>query len=473
MPEDAYTLDRVTGKSAADLKDGLAKHCLNQFMADVESARKELTPAQYGSYLQQINEKAQDSDFFGRVGIEIVNMDSAGHLVVSDAATDKAYALDNAGGIVRAVPSQEHRQLSTVPDHKVKVFDLKSSNNTFSLLLPPGLDKSGSDKFKVMNFYDKKSTNPDGSITHNVSGEFPSKESAWNFRSYASRTNTTFKGSYSTTPDGKLLNSHIAYSNEFSDSIWIGGEQRKMADVLPFPITKFREFGGGKATCYYIDSSYIPSQGTYWSRLGLLPGGSPSFGRYKNYEIDTNGHVKDLCLATGFNAYDVAKAVSGTGAKDRQEETVKRNDAGLVTAVHYGKDFQDAKIEWDDGGVKSLRDMEGTTWERSGANSWKKTSMSGQTSIEDIQISVELSGDIVFLKPDEMRIDKPGTFSISEKSNGKGQVVAEDLGTLHRKYTYKPDGTPDKVIESYSQGAKKVTTEEPEREARKVSPVRF
>src|SRR5208283_5701496 len=130
--------------------------------------------------------------------------------------------------------------------------------------------------------------------THNVSGELNDADWAMNIHAYDSSTDASFTGSYTTTSDGNLLNSHIKYDSQNNLTAILGGKMSDIPNVASNPTTPFRELPGNTYSPQ-VDTTYSPARGAYVNQIDTQPGYDRSTAEvYETTPVNGKTRVQQL-----------------------------------------------------------------------------------------------------------------------------------------------------------------------------------
>jgi hypothetical protein len=246
-------------KATTDLHDGLSQHTLQTFMADLDAARHQMPAGAYSDWMKALNSSIQTHELLPPAE-SIIGLDPSGkNLLVANEG--KVSTLGEPPELMYEIVAG-----GDVPQHMVKVSDLTLGDGKFSMLLPPGLDTTGTGKFQVKDLQDKEVANKDGTLTHNVTGELNDAQSKMNIHGYESEDNASFDGSYTTTADGNLLESHIQYDSKGHEINFTGGYLSDYPQLDRNPSTPFRELKGDTYSPW-VATSYSGATGTYITQI--------------------------------------------------------------------------------------------------------------------------------------------------------------------------------------------------------------
>jgi hypothetical protein len=421
-------------RAETDLTQGLAAHNLDAFNADVNKMREQVPAGQYGTWIRSLNNDLEQKNILPST-TTIIGTDTTGkNLVVADDNTKSAVVFSPAGSPLSRM--SESQAAAPIDQNMVKVSALSQKDGQFSILLPPGLDTSGSGKFAVQDYKDNTVTNKDGSITHNVSGQLNDGSWGINIHAYESEDPAKFTGSYTTTSDGKLLQSHITYDSKGNETILAGGYVSSFPFQEPNPTTPYRELNT-TAVSSSVDTYYSPAKGAYMTTMKNKNENDWA----PNYEtVGTNGKTQSTAAGALY-----------TGTVWPNGSSVQRDVAGNVSAITYPKNGGDnaptATITRDSQeNVIGVKQADSSVWSKVGANQWKVTKNNGSQVLSG-NLVVENNGDIAFTdsKTHDTTITPvvSGSFSgDTQVVNAAGQVIKtdNDNGNYENTYQYSSTG---------------------------------
>jgi hypothetical protein len=479
----AVKSDERVESIVSEFKSGLLDHNLGTFIDHLNDARNSMSPAQYGEFVQGINKSLDAGGVLPDVAMDVLGVDKSGkQLVVADTTEGKAIIVDANGGARKIINTAEALAEVPIPQHYARFANLMQGDGKFSLLLPPGLDTTGTGKLAVKGVTEKRETNADGSVTHRLSGELINAASASNWRGRASNDNTKFDGYYTTSANGKdLLRSHIEYKTKFHDFNWIASMANDLPSVEMVPQATIRELGKGAFyTGKTLDSIYVPLRGSYLTMHDTDPKNVNFWGEVYETRGESATEIKGAFRPKLFG-------VRSDRAAGEPSERLTYDRTGLISDIEYNRPhMSNAHITRDNNGITELSDKDGVNWKRLGADQWQKTMLDGKRQDVGMNLSVDGAGNIIFKDNNGMRIDS--AWGATQLMNNRAQVIEQQSGvygyyngkltpnnsyTTVTKYSYKPDGSPSMQTRIEQRVDKTITVEEPLKEAPKPPPIGF
>ncbi|MBX9687133.1 MAG: hypothetical protein K2X27_10550 [Candidatus Obscuribacterales bacterium] len=443
----AGSIDEHLNQSLSDYKDGTRIHNLKPFIEDLASARQALTKEQYGQFIETLNERLYAEGIIPLLSLRINDVDACSStLLVSDFVHNRGLELDATGDMKKWFSSEEMKNELGISENMVNASELLKADGRYSLLLPPGLNPNGQGEFKVKNYSDKQVANPDGTITHNISGDFNNKTKAINWFAYASKSDSHFKGRYTVTKDGKLIDSNITMKSDKWETNWLSVEASRMPSPPSTKAPVWTDLADKDYSRDYsfssIHTAYVPLMGTYLTSFNddlytRTPTGN--FRKLQRKYTDSNRAADLITHIKEMRSIDL--------------DYVKRDRAGFVSEVPYlSRERNPARIIRDQNEIViEVQDMYGATWNKLGENRWKKTEKDGKVEPIDVHLIVQNDGDIIFMQNGLTRIDN--YFGSSYTFNDKGQILSGEskIDTKSKysndfreysEYTYTSNGEP-------------------------------